>query len=430
MRWFRVLISLSFLSGSLFSPTRASAEPRKVVITREDGQWKLLVGYRRFFIKGVGCQQAVGEKGEDYLKMAHDMGANAVRTWGGAPRSYLDRAEANGLMVDLGIWLNPIRETGGNESYQNSEYRQILRHQILDYVNEMKDHAALLMWNVGNEAFAYTDDPKEKAALGHFLKEMVIEIHQIDPNHPVIYSCSADRDLPDAEKYVPELDALGTNVYGSLSPVLGWMRNNGKERPVVVTEFGPLGAWDCPKDKNGVAYDPMDHVKSSDYLSVWRQIEDASTKCLGGFAFVLGEPRNQDSLSWYNLNYGELRRDAFWALHKAYTHQPAPYHVPKFSEMHVDHAFNLQPGQRIEVWSTSSNPDKDKLQYDYFITHIASDPLIVEPAKFYPVEVDPIGPGHAKLKVPNDPGFYRVYILATDSHHDAAIIDRSIRVGT
>jgi hypothetical protein len=417
------------LTGAMLASSPAFSQPKKVVVTKEDGEWKLLVGYKRFFVKGVGCQQAVGEKGEDYLKMAHDMGANAVRTWGGAPRSYLDRAEQNDLMVDLGIWLNPIRETGGKESYQDADYRHTLQASILKYVNTMKDHPALLMWNIGNEAFAYTDDPKEKAALGHFLEEMVKEVHAVDPNHPILYSCSADRDLADVEKYVPDLDIMGTNVYGSLSPVLGWMRNNGKERPVLVTEFGPLGSWDCPKDKNGIPFDPMDHVKSSDYASVWRQIAAAETKCLGGFAFVLGEPRNQDSLSWYNVNYGELRRDAFWLLYQMYTLLTPPNRPPKFSEMHVDKAKDLAPGERIEVWATAHDKENDKIQYDYFITHIAGDPLIVEPARFYPVEAEKLGPGHARLKVPNDPGSYRVYVLATDGHQNAAIINRSIRVG-
>jgi Glycosyl hydrolases family 2, TIM barrel domain len=418
-----ILLAQIAISPSLF------AEPSRVTIVKDKGEWKLLVSHKRFFIKGIGCQQAFGEKGEDYLHMAHEMGANAVRTWGGASRSYLDHAQENDLMVDLGIWLNPIRETGSKESYQNADYRKTLRQQIRQYVHDMKDHPALLMWNLGNETFAYTDDPKEKAALGHFLQEMVRDVHAEDPNHPVIYSCSADRDLPDVEKYVPALDAIGTNVYGSLSPVLGWMRNNGKEKPVVVTEFGPLGSWDCPKDKNGLAFDPMDNVKSDDYASIWRQIVDAQAKCLGGFAFVLGEPRNQDSLTWYNVNQGELKRASFWTLYKAYTQMPPPNRPPEYSEMRVDVSTAVAPGQRIEVWAMATDPEKDKIDYDYFVTAITADPLIVEPPKFYPVAVEKLGPGHARLSVPNDPGLYRVYVQASDTHQNAAIIDRSIRVG-
>ena len=345
MRRFLYIFSVVFLGADcVFRRRFFLPNPKKCVIVQDEGEWKLLVNHKRFFIKGVGCQQATGEKGEDYLRMAHDMGANAVRTWGGAPRSYLDRAKKNDLMVDLGIWINPIRETGGKESYQdagvppdaappNSQIRA--RHERPSRAFDVEHRQRSVRLYRRSQG---------KSRARPFLTQIVKEIHLEDPNHPVIYSCSADRDLADVEKYVTNLDAIGTNVYGSLSPVLAWMRNNGKEKPVIVTEFGPLGSWDCPKDKNGVAYDPMDHVKSNDYASIWRQIEDAKIKCLGGFAFVLGEPRNQDSLTWYNINQGELKRDSFWTLYKAYTERLPSNRPPKFSEMHINKTTQLDAG--------------------------------------------------------------------------------------
>jgi hypothetical protein len=195
-----------------------------------------------------------------------------------------------------------------------------------------------------------------------------------------------------------------------------------------VTEFGPLGAWDCPKDKNGIPFDPYDHVKSNDYASIWRQIKEASAKCLGGFSFVLGEPRNQDSLSWYNLNYGELKRDAFWTLYAAFRGRKAPERAPKITGMTLSKAEHLAPGQRIDVKVTASDADHDKLTYEYFITSIASDPLIVEPPSFYPAETEVYGPGQASVRVPNDPGRYRVYALVTDGRKNAAITSRSVHV--
>jgi len=387
-----------------------------------------MVNGKRFFVFGVGCQQAHGEKGEDYLEMAHAMGANAVRTWGDAPLSYLDQAKKNNLMVDLGIWLDPIRETGGKESYQDAEFRQNLMHKILEYVHAMKDHPALLLWNIGNEALAYTEDPKEKAALGHFLEQVIKNVHEEDPNHPVVYSCSIDRDLPDVEKYLPSLDIVGTNVYGTISTVFNWMHNEGNKKPLLVTEFGPLGSWSCAKDKNKIPYDPMDHLKSVEYASLWRQIISAHDVALGGFAFVLGDQRNQDSLTWYNINYGDLKRDAFWTLYKAYTRKKPSNRPPKFSGIELSKSTALKAGQEIEVTVTATDPDRDTIHYDYFIASIASDPLVVEPAKFYPAEINVLGPGHARLTVPTEPGNYRVYVEATDGHKNVAIINHSIQV--
>jgi len=421
-------ILLLSLFALLSSAVWAAKKPRHVTVEKEDSMWTMKVDGKPYFVKGVGCNQAHGENGEDYLKMARDMGANTVRTWGGATREYLDQAAANKLMVNLGVWINPIRETGGRESYLREVYTEILREKILNYVREMKDHPALLTWNIGNEAIAFTEDPAEKEALAKFLETVIQAIHEEDPYHPVVYSASAAKDLPEIQKYMPSLDIVGTNIYGSLSPILGWMREHKMDKPVVVTEFGPLGSWDTPKDRNNLPFDPSDHMKSTHYAAAWRQIEDSRAKCIGGFAFVLGEQRNQDSLSWFNLNYKDLRRDAFWTMYTAYTKKRPSNRSPKISDFRVSQVKNLSPGQRIEIYVEASDRDQDRLSYEFFITHIASDPLIVEPARFYPVEPEILARGRARIRVPNDPGHYRVYALVTDTKKNAAMANRTLHV--
>lgn len=81
MRRFAYIFRVVLLAEIALFPVFLFAESQHVMIVQDEGVWKLLVNHRRFFIKGIGCQQASGEKGEDYLHMAHEMGANAVRTW-------------------------------------------------------------------------------------------------------------------------------------------------------------------------------------------------------------------------------------------------------------------------------------------------------------------------------------------------------------
>lgn len=424
---FRILAALALI-GVWQSPVPAQDGPSEARIVHRNEKWRLLVNGKPYFILGVGVNQATGQNGEDYLRMAKELGANTVRTWGGAPKAYLDKAWEYGLRVNLGVWLNPIRETGGHESYLNEDYRERLRAEILDYVREMKDHPALLMWNIGNEALAFTYDAAERKALAEFLESLVQDVHRLDPLHPTTYACSQGKELPELLKSVPSLDVIGTNIYGSLSPVLGWLRNNGHDKPVVVTEFGPLGAWDMPKDRNGQAYDPMDHLKSNDYASIWRQIEAARDKCLGGFAFVLGDLRNQTSLSWYNLNFGDLRRDTYWTIYKGYRKKNPPNRAPKFSEMSVSKSGGLRPGEMIEVHAVASDPEEDPITYRFFVAHIVDDPVMVEPPKYVDVKIETLGPGQARIEVPAERGDYRVYVLATDTKKNAAIINRSLEV--
>jgi len=375
-----------------------------------------------FFIKGVGCNTAVGEKGEGYLLLARDMGANAVRTWGDAPRSYLDKAQSYGLKVNLGIWLNAIRGKT-TESYRDPGHRAALKQLILSYVREMKDHPALLMWNVGNEVFAFTEAADERKAFGEFLEELIQAIHREDPNHPVVYACADSRDLPDLKKYAPSLDIVGMNIYRAMLPSLG----EGFDKPVLVTEFGPQGGWDVGKDANGMPFDPPDTIKANSYAEIWRRIESERSRCLGGFAFVLGEQRNSESLTWWNLNYGENRRQAYWTLRTAYTGEKPPPALPRINAFHLQTS-TAASAERLTVQTEVLNPEGGPLKYEYLVTGIASDPLIVEPPVLYPTQVEVLAPGSARLKAPDSPGMYRVYVVVTDTRRNAAIADRTLKV--
>jgi len=410
----KILLLAAVLSGA------ASAAPVRVV--KDSAGWRLLVEGKPFFIKGVGCNSAAGDKGEDYLLMAKELGANAVRTWGGAPRSYLDKAQEYGLKMDLGIWLNPIREkTSG--TYRDANYREALKKSILSYVREMRDHPALLMWNIGNEVFAYTKDPDERDAFGTFLAELIDAVHAEDPDHPIVYACAGNRDLPELKAHTPRLDIVGMNIYSALLPSVG----ADYDKPLLITEFGPQGGWDVGKDVNRMPFDPPDSIKAASYAEIWRHIEAERGRCLGGFAFVLGNQRNSESLTWWNINYGDFRRLAYATLYTAYTGEKLPHAPPRISEFQVEHRV-VAPGELLTVRASIYNPEGGALTYAYFITGIASDPLIVDTPVFYTADPQELAPGSARLKAPLEPNIYRIYVVVTDAHRNAAIADRTFRV--
>jgi hypothetical protein len=414
-----------FLIVSLAVPPLFAAP---VQLLRSAAGWKLEVAGRPFFVKGVGCNSARGEHGEDYLKMAREMGANAVRTWGIVPGWYFDQAGVNGLLVDAGVWFNPVRNAMPG-SYTDGRYRRQLTRETLAYVRQMKNHPALLSWNLGNEVFSHTDSERERKAFGEFLKGLVDAVHKEDPNHPVIYSSpDGTGELRYLKAYVPNLDIVGINTYGGYLSAIRWLKANGYDKPVIATEFGCRGARHQPRDSNAMPADPFDQSKAFDYASVWRQIKGSRGQGLGGFAFVIGSQRNQDSLTWFNLNYGRERRQTFWELYTLYTGKRPANACPRIDAMTVEPAGPLAPGERTTVRTVASDPDGDRLQYRYCITNIATDPLIVDPPTFYPAPSVRTAPGEASVVVPDDPGTYRVYVLVSDGHHNVAVADRSIRV--
>ncbi|MFA5976483.1 MAG: hypothetical protein WC859_10030 [Elusimicrobiota bacterium] len=422
---YRLLVACLFAAAPVVWSAPVSSGSVVKVLKIRDG-WELSVNGKPFFVKGVGCNDAVGEKGEDYLRMAHEMGANAVRIWGGATREYLDQAHANGLMVNLGFWLNPIRDKTV-ESYRDGGHLAGLKHLILSHVDEMKDHPALLSWTIGNEVFYWTENEEEKAEFGRFLEEIIREIHRQDPNHPVVYAASPPEILY-LKKYLPSLDIVGANVYGDFSGMVSSLKSVGYEKPVMATEFGPSGSWEMRKDRNQLPYDAFDHFKAQNYEKIWYQIEAVRPRSLGGFAFVLGNQRNQDSLTWYNVNFGERRRAGYWTLYSLYTGQKPPRSVPKIVQMTLKAPTPLQPKGEFTIGFSVSSSSGDPLRYQYMITDIFSDAIALQAPRFFPAEPVEEAPGQARLRAPADPGFYRVYVMVSDNHQNIAIADRTIHV--
>jgi hypothetical protein len=414
-----------FLIVALAGPPVFAAPVR---ILKSTTGWSLEVSGKPFFIKGVGCSATERKHGETYLRMALDMGANAVRTWGISPLWYFDQAEKDGLLVDAGVWFNPIRR-GMPESYQDAGYRHRLTQETLAYVRKMKTHPALLSWNLGNEVFSHTDSEDERKAFGMFLKTLIDAVHKEDPNHPVIYSCTDNTtELRYLKAYVPNLDIVGINAYDDYRSNIRWLKANGYDKPVIATEFGCHGARNQPKDPNNIPCDPFDQSKASDYVTLWRDIEHLRDQTLGGFAFVLGHQRNQDSVTWFNLNYGRDRRQAFWSLYNLYTGKKPQNASPEISVMKIEPVDHLRAGGQVTVRTMASDPDGDRLHYRYFITDIATDPTIVESPRIYPTRVTRIVPGETKITVPDVPGTYRLYVIVSDGHQNIAVANRSIQV--
>ncbi len=415
----KYLFLVSFLG---FLPGAFSAS---VEVKKSTEGWNLLVDGSPFFIKGVGCNAAEGPENENYLLMAKEMGANAVRTWGVKPRAYFDRAQEMGLLVNAGVWFNPVRGDLKN-SYKDRRFCNQLKTETLEYVKGMKDHPALLSWNLGNEVFTFTKNEGEQRAFGRFLQDLIEAVHKEDPLHPIVYACASHKELPYLKKYVPDLDIVGMNTYGGYGSALRWLATNRYDKPVIATEFGPMGGWTQKKDINGLPYDPLDQFKAADFSSLWEEIIQSRNQSLGGFAFVLGNQRNQDSLTWFNINFGDLKRQAYWTLYKLYTGREPLNRPPKIRFIKFNKVKDLEPEESVIVSVTAADPEGDPMTFEYFFTDIASDPLIVETPKIIYPKVERLSDEKATVQVPNKTGKFRLYVLVKDNHQNVAIGNRSV----
>lgn len=400
-----------------------------VRITGEKGSWVLKVNGVPFYIKGVGCGEARGKGGEDYLKLAKELGANALRTWGTdqGTKLYLDTAFKYGLMVDAGIWLNYVSADGRFSYINNNEYKEAKRKEIIEYVKKFKNHPALLMWNVGNEAIFFTKDEEERIALSKFLEEIVRSIHEIDPNHPVIYTSADVTALPYLQKYVPSLDAIGMNIYGSIRVAHTRWNNLKLNIPYIVTEYGPLGPWSVQKDANGSSIDQPDVAKAAIYRNMTKEMFGFKGYNLGGFVFHLGET-TQESLTWWNLNYKMLKRASFWEVYKLYTGKAPSNLPPRITKFNLTKISGIMPGETIDIFAEATDTDNGRLNYTFTVTTAREGILQYYVNEEVPIKF--IGEGaNVKLIAPNAEGIYRVYVFVSDGKGNVATANKSIKVG-
>ncbi|MGE5279904.1 MAG: glycoside hydrolase family 2 TIM barrel-domain containing protein [Deltaproteobacteria bacterium] len=403
----------TLLTGLIVLCLRAASADAAVVIKGKKGAWSLEVDGAPFEIKGVGCGIARGTNGEDYLQMARDMGANVVRTWGTdqGTQEYLDHAAELGLKVIAGIWIDYTDEQGTHSYLGKKEHIWAKRREILSYVSRFRNHPAILMWGLGNEAIFLTKNEEERRALCGFLEEMVQVIHRVDPDHPVVYASASKMAFAYLAKDVPSLDVIGANEYASIRALQGAWQDAGFDKPYLVTEYGPYLSQARPRDVNRRASEQQDYQKALLYRSMTEQIWEFSGYNIGGVVFHLGET-SQESMTWWNLNEGDKKRASYWTMYQLYTGQKQPCPCVRLRKLTLEKYHDVAPGQWIEarIWGLDDAQDKD-VKYSYRMSTAREGILEYYVNSWVPVEVEGQGPV-VRLRMPLKKGVYRVYGFA------------------
>ena len=178
--------------------------------------------------------------------LLREMNANVVRTWGEVlSKTWLDDLYNDGvdpIYVLMGFWINC------NENYGDPVIRQAYIDGFTAYVNEYKDHPAVLAWGIGNENnygfctpnAAYLDD---LYVLANDLAKIAYEIEG-ENYHPAGFvngdllniGTKIYNSTDEATSY---LDFWGSNVYpgktfGTWFDVYASL--SGK--PLFITEYG------------------------------------------------------------------------------------------------------------------------------------------------------------------------------------------------
>ncbi|HEY0946066.1 MAG TPA: glycoside hydrolase family 2 TIM barrel-domain containing protein [Opitutaceae bacterium] len=241
-----------------------------------------------YYVRGAG-----GSHRLDRLAAA---GGNSVRTWGAEEaEKILDEAQRLGLTVCAGLWIEHENQ-GFNYNDDAAVQAQIERH--CRAVDRLKDHPALLVWGVGNEAEMGASNPR----LWEVIEAVAAYIQRVDPHHPVMTVTAgvppwAIRELM---QRCPSVDLLGVNSYGPLTRVADDVRAVGWRGAYLVTEWGPDGTWEVEKTPWGAEIEATSTATAVQRAYRYAAILGDRDRCVGSYAFLWGQ-KQEGTPTWFGL---------------------------------------------------------------------------------------------------------------------------------
>lgn len=267
--------------------------PAKVEVRNDGGNPRIYRNGEPYFIKGAAYN--------NFLDEVKNYGGNSIRTYSidEDTQAVLDSAQQHGITVCLGIWIK--RETDGfdyNDEAAVDEQFQTIKADVLKY----KDHPALLMWAIGNEADSRATNFKLYDEVG----EISDMIHEVDPNHlttTVLAGTKTDH-IKEIMERAPSLDVLSINTYAPIINSHKKIKEVGWQKPYLITEWGPRGTWENPPATSwGGLLEQTSTEKAEVYREVYNKhiIANANDGCAGAYVFLWGYQNHGEVATWYGL---------------------------------------------------------------------------------------------------------------------------------
>lgn len=402
----------------------ACATAATVAIETKGETHRLLVDGKPFFVKGAG-----GDQSRSLLK---ECGANAFRTWGADTlESELAEAEKHGLKVAAGIWLGHARH---GFKYNDPEQVAAQYKRAIEVIDRYKNHPALLVWSIGNEADGYDadgGDPKVWAAI----EQIAAYAKRVDPNHPTMTVVAEvlPKRIESINRLCPSIDIVGINTYAGCKTIGKRYRDAGGIKPYMVTEFGPPGTWEVEKNQWGAVPEPTSTEKARHYKESYEAgiLAEKDKLCLGSFAF-LWSFKQEATGTWFGMFLPDgSRTGSVDTMRQLWSGTSFPNRVPLIDSIAVD-TLEPKPGGELIAKVVAHDPESDSLTAEW---------LLMEEATFYGVggdaEPTPIvvkdavvesNPNSAKVQMPDRPGRYRLFLTLRDGHGGAATANVSLHV--
>lgn len=404
------------------SATEQRQNASRVEILRIADGVQLAVDKAAFRIRGAG--------GDGPLDLLARCGGNSIRTWGvdAGTQKILDAAHQQGLMVTVGIWLGHERH-----GFSYSNYRNVADQvdAVRAAVKKFRNHPALLMWALGNEMEGY--EAGDNPAVWSHIQALASEVKELDPDHPVMTVVAeiGGKRVEAIHRLCPSIDVVGINSYAGVTSIPERYRKAGGRKPYVVTEFGPPGIWEIPRNEFGAPEELSSTAKAEIYRQSW-QVLEKDRLCLGAYAFTWGF-KQEATATWFGMLLPDgSRLGAVDALAEEWTGQPLKNQCPRIMNLTVAGQQERKPGETLSVSLTADDPDGDPLKVQW---KFVEDPMNYGTggdAESSPEEYSQLlsqaTDSSVVLKMPEYGGVYRIFAYVYDSHGGAAVANAPISV--
>ena len=403
------------LIGLALLPSCVTAQATPVELRQMDEGWQLLRGGEPYLIRGAG--------GNASLQQAAAAGANSVRTWDADNiDALLDEAHSLGLSVTVGIWLGHERHGFDYaDEKQVAEQLERARQIVLRY----KDHPAVLLWGIGNEmeGFKSGDNPAIWAAVN----DVAAMVKELDPAHPTMTVTAeiGGARIENVHARCPDIDIHGINSYGGAPSLSQRLRDGGASKPYVITEFGPVGPWEMPRSEWGAPYEQTSTEKAAFYRrSYENSVSGAEGLALGAYAFLWGH-KMEGTSTWFGMLLDDgSRLGAVDVMTELWSGSEPTDLAPTVEPLVIEGQPEVDPGSKIRARSVVADPEGSEIRVRWVLRPESDD--YATGGDFRPdlpdiedavLEGDING---ARVRMPDEPGAYRLFLYAYDEAGNAA----------
>jgi hypothetical protein len=391
------------------------AEAVPVELRQTDAGWQLFRGGEPYFIHGAG--------GSHSLEVLAAAGANSIRTWNADDlEPLLDEAHALGLTVTVGIWLGHERHGFDyDDPAQVADQLARAREAVLRY----KDHPAVLLWGIGNEMEGFDDG--DAPAIWKAVNDVAAMVKEIDPLHPTMTVTAFVHGgrIEYLHRRSPAIDIHGVNAYGGAQVVPQLLRDGGATKPFILAEFGPVGPWEMPRTEWGAPIEQTSAEKAAFYRESWQKgIAAAPGQALGAYAFLWGH-KMEGTATWFGMFLKDGSKTAAVDVMTEIWSGDAPDDLaPALARPELSGPAQVDPGDVIEVSTAVRDSESGGVAVRWVLRPESGD--YEAGGDFRPDMHDIEGAilegrlDGARVRMPDEPGAYRLFVYAYDRAGGAA----------